>query len=73
VLSTHLVSAHNSVGYGYIGSPEGDVYFDASAVANVRFDQLMRDMPVEFTLDQASYLRTSRVLVLADEPSVRPK
>jgi len=70
ILSTHLVSAHNGVGYGYIRTPEGDVFFDASAITDLRFDQLTRNMTVEFALDQAPYLRTSRVAVVADEPGV---
>jgi len=64
VRSTHLVSAHNGVGYGYIRAPQGDVFFDASAITNVRFDQLTRDMTVEFLLDDAPYLRTSKVTVI---------
>jgi cold shock CspA family protein len=66
ILSTHLVSAHNGVGYGYIRTPEGDVFFDASAITDRRFDQLTRNMTVEFALDQAPYLRTSRVTVVAE-------
>jgi cold shock CspA family protein len=62
--ATHLVAAHNGVGYGYINTPLGEVFFDASAVTNVRFDQLARGMSVEFTLDQAPYLRTSRIVVV---------
>jgi cold shock CspA family protein len=62
-----LIAAHNGVGYGYIGAAEGDVYFDASAVGNRKFDQLMQNMTVEFSLDQAPYLRTSRVMIVADE------
>jgi cold shock CspA family protein len=67
VSSTHLVSTLNSVGYGYIRTPEGGVFFDASAVTNVRFDQLKPDMTVEFTLDPGSYLRTSRISVVAEQ------
>jgi cold shock CspA family protein len=66
VPSTHLVSAHNSVGYGYIRTPDGDVFFDASAVTNRRFEQLTRNMTVEFALDAAPYLRTSRITVVAE-------
>lgn len=69
--STHSVSAHNGVGYGYIRTPEGDVFFDASAITNVRFDQLTRNMTVEFALDQAPYLRTSRIAVVTGEPDVQ--
>jgi cold shock CspA family protein len=66
--TTHLVAAHNGVGYGYIRTPEGDVFFDASAITNLRFDQLRREVTVEFALDQASYLRTSRVNVVTNKP-----
>jgi cold shock CspA family protein len=62
--ATHLVAAHNGVGYGYINTPLGEVFFDASAVTNVRFDHLARGMTVEFTLDQAPYLRASRIVVV---------
>lgn len=66
--STHLVAAHNGAGYGYIGTPEGNVFFDSSAVTDVRFDQLKRGMTLEFVLDQAPYLRTSRVTIVANVP-----
>jgi hypothetical protein len=70
ILSTHLVSAHDGVGYRNIRTPEGDVFFDASAIMDLRFDQLTRNMTVEFALDQATYLKTPRVAVVADEPGV---
>ena len=60
VPSTHLVSTHNGVGFGNIGTPDGDVFFDASAIKNLRFDQLARNMSVEFVLDNAPYLRFQR-------------
>jgi cold shock CspA family protein len=69
--TAHLVAAHNGVGYGYIRTPEGDVFFDASAIMNLRFDQLAPNMTVEFSLDQAPYLRTSRVTVVAGEPAIQ--
>jgi cold shock CspA family protein len=65
VASTRLVAAHNSVGYGYIHSPAGEVFFDASAITNLPFDKLMQNMTVEYALDQAPYLRTSRIAVVA--------
>ncbi len=67
VPSTHLVPSHNTVGYGYIRTPAGDVFFDASALTNRRFDQLERSVAVEFALDDAPYLRTSRLSVVTDE------
>jgi hypothetical protein len=68
VSTTHLVAAHNGVGYGYIRTPEGDVFFDAPAITNRRFDQLRPNMTVDLVLDQASYLRTSRVTVVTSKP-----
>ena len=55
--ATHLVPAANGVGYGYIATADGDVFFDdSSAVKNLRFDQLKEGMIVEYALDQAPYL-----------------
>jgi cold shock CspA family protein len=64
--STHLVNAHNGVGYGYIASPDGDVFFDDSGLANLRFDQLKKGMVVEYTLEKAAYRRASSVTIVAD-------
>jgi hypothetical protein len=36
--TTHLVNAHNGVGYGYITSLGGDVFFDDAGLTNLRFD-----------------------------------
>ena len=70
VPTTHLVSTHNGVGYGYIGTPDGDVFFDSAAVKNRRFDELARNMTVEFVLDEAPYLRASSVTVISDRAGV---
>ncbi len=70
VRTTHLISTHNGVGYGYIRTPDGDVFFDASAIENLPFDQLLRNMTVEFSLDQAPYLRASSVTVVLDHAVV---
>jgi cold shock CspA family protein len=67
--TTHLVSTANGVGYGYIESDAGDVFFDYSAVKNRRFDQLTKGMVVDYVLDQASYLRSSDITVAAHPPS----
>ena len=66
VPAAHLISAANGVGYGYIGTAGGDVFFDYSAVKNRRFDQLTKGMVVEYVLDQAPYLRSSDVTIVAD-------
>ncbi len=64
--ATHLVPAANGVGYGYIATAGGDVFFDNSAVRNLRFDQLKTGMIVEYALDKAPYLRSSDVSVVAE-------
>ncbi len=40
--SVHLISAHNYAGYGYTTAPAGDVFFDAAAITNRRFDELRK-------------------------------
>jgi cold shock CspA family protein len=67
--ATHLIPAANGVGYGYIGTVDGDVFFDYSALKNLRFDQLAKGMAVEYVLDQGSSQRTSDVTVIADNTS----
>jgi hypothetical protein len=64
--ATHLVPAHNGVGYGYIQSLAGDVFFDDLGLKNLRFDQLQVNMAVEYVLEDAPYLRTSSVTALLD-------
>jgi cold shock CspA family protein len=64
--STHLVNAHNGVGYGYIKSPEGDVFFDDLSLTNLRFDQLKKGMSVDYALEKASFRRASSVTIVED-------
>lgn len=68
--ATHLIPSRNVVGYGFIGTLAGDVFFDYAAVTNRRFDELAKGMVVEYALDQAAYLRTSSVTVIADSPEL---
>jgi cold shock CspA family protein len=70
--ATHLVPAANGVGYGYIATADGDVFFDYAAVKNLRFDQLTEGMTVEYALDQAPYLRSSDVTIVADLAPTSP-
>ena len=65
--TTHLVTAHNGVGYGYIGSLVGDVFFDDHGLENRRFDELEEGMRVEYALDKAPYHRASSVTVVAED------
>jgi len=68
-----LIPAHNAVGYGYIQAAAGDVYFDYSAVGNLPFELLREGMSIEFTLDDAPYLRASKATVrLVEEPAAAP-
>ncbi len=69
--ATHLIPAFNGVGYGYIETVNGDVFFDYSAITNLRFDQLKTDMNVECVLDKVAYLRASTVTVVADQTPVK--
>jgi hypothetical protein len=68
--TARLISTHNGVGYGYIGTPAGEVFFDYSAITNLPFDRLATNMTVEFVLDKAPYLRASSVTVIADRPGI---
>ncbi len=70
VPATHLVPALNNVGYGYIESVVGDVYFDYSAIRNCRFDQLRKGMIVDYVLDKAPYLRSSDMNITCGEPAI---
>ena len=65
--STHLVNAHNGVGYGYIKSPEGDVFFDDLSITNLRFDQLKKGMSVDYALEKANFRRASSVTIVEDQ------
>ena len=65
--ATHLVPAANGVGYGYIATADGDVFFDYAAVKNLRLDQLTEGMTVEYALDQAPSCRYRRMwTIVAD-------
>jgi cold shock CspA family protein len=70
VPATHLVPALKNVGYGYIDSVAGDVYFDYSAIKNCRFDQLTKGMIVDYVLDKAPYLRSSDMNIARREPVI---
>lgn len=67
ISATHLISTHNGVGYGYIATPEGDLYFDNLALKNRRFDQLHEGMAVEYVVDD-QFRRASSVTVTNDGP-----
>jgi cold shock CspA family protein len=66
IATTHLITSHNGVGYGYIAGPDGDLYFDNQALQNRRFDQLQEGMAVEYIVDDR-FRRASSVTVTKAE------
>jgi cold shock CspA family protein len=65
VLNTRLVPDHNDKGYGIIQDAEGcDVYFSHEVVENrFGFDLLRTGQQLEYTLENAPYLRASSVRI----------
>lgn len=63
VLSARLVPGHNDKGYGIIEDDQGrEVYFAHDVVANrFGFDDLRKGQLLEYTLENASYLRAASV------------
>ena len=65
VLSARLVPDHNDKGYGLIEDDEGrEVYFSHEIVENrFGFDDLRKGQQLEYTLENAPYLRAASVRV----------
>jgi cold shock CspA family protein len=63
--NTRLVPDHNDKGYGIIEDAEGrEVYFSHEVVENQHgFDDLQRGRQLEYTLENAPYLRAASVRV----------
>jgi cold shock CspA family protein len=63
VLNTRLVPDHNDKGYGLIQDAAGhDVFFSHEVVENrFGFDDLRTGQQLEYTLENAPYLRASSV------------
>jgi len=76
VLSARLVPDHNDKGYGIIEDAEGhDVYFSHDVVENrFGFDDLCTGQQLEYTLENAPYLRalSVRAAPAAVEQKLRP-
>jgi len=76
VLNTRLVPDRNDKGYGLIEDAEGrEVYFSHEVVENqFGFDDLRKGQQLEYTLENAPYLRASHVRVApaAAEQILRP-
>lgn len=71
VLNARLVPDHNDKGYGVIEDEQGrEVYFSHEVVANrFGFDDLRKGQQVEYTLENASYLRATSVRVAPAVPA----
>lgn len=76
VLNTRLVPDHNDKGYGVIEDSDGrEVYFSHEVVENrFGFDDLRQGQQLEYTLEEARYLRAASVKVAASfsRTSLRP-
>ena len=70
--NTRLVPGHNDKGYGIIEDAEGrEVYFSHEMVAGLHgFDDLRRGQQLEYTLEDAPYLRAASVKTVAAVPAV---
>src|SRR4029077_6790544 len=76
VLNTRLVPDHNDKGYGLIEDADGrEGYFSHDVVENrFGFDDLRKGQQLEYTLENAPYLRASyvRVAPAVAEQVLRP-
>lgn len=70
--NTRLVPDRNDKGYGVIKGDDGrEVYFSHETVAGRRgFDDLRRGQTVEYTLENATYLRAASVGVVTAAPAI---
>jgi cold shock CspA family protein len=71
VLNTRLVPDHNDKGYGIIEDAEHrEVYFSHEVVENrFGFDDLRQGQQLEYTLENAPYLRAASVRVATASPA----
>lgn len=69
--NTRLVPSHNDKGYGIIEDEQGrEVYFPHEMVAGLHgFDDLRRGQLLEFTLEDAPYLRAETVKTVTAMPA----
>jgi cold shock CspA family protein len=70
--NTRLVPDHNDKGYGIIEDAEGqEVFFSHEVVPNqFGFDDLRNGQQLEYTLENAPYLRAASVKVAAAVPAI---
>ena len=71
VPNTRLVPDHNDKGYGIIADAEGrEVYFSHEVVdSRYGFDDLRQGQQLEYTLENATYLRAASVRVATAIPA----
>jgi cold shock CspA family protein len=70
--NTRLVPDHNDKGYGMIEDAEGrEVYFSHEMVEGRHgFDHLRRGQQLEYTLENAPYLRAAAVRIAVAVPAI---
>jgi cold shock CspA family protein len=70
--NTRLVAGHNDKGYGIIQDADGqEVYFSHEVVEYQNgFDRLRQGQQVEYTLENAPYLRAASVTAAIAIPAV---
>src|SRR5690348_2310827 len=75
VLNTRLVPDHNDKGYGIIEDADGqEVYFSHEVVENrFGFDDLRKGQQLEYTLENAPYLRAASVKIAKAVPAMALK
>jgi cold shock CspA family protein len=68
--NTRLVPGHNDKGYGIIEGSDGqEVYFSHEAIEGLHgFDDLRQGQALEYTLENAPYLRAASVRMLTAVP-----
>jgi len=71
IANTRLVPDHNDKGYGIIKDADGrEVYFSHEIVENrFGFDDLRKGQQLEYTLENAPYLRAASVRVAPAAPA----
>lgn len=72
VLNARLVPDHNDKGYGIIEAEDGrQVYFSHEVVENRHgFDDLRKGQRLDYTLENAPYLRAASVRIAVAVPAI---
>jgi cold shock CspA family protein len=72
LLNTRLIPDHNDKGYGIIEDDAGrEVFFSYEVVESRRgFDDLQRGQQLDYTLENAPYLRAASVRIALAVPAI---